>query len=165
MDTCRESPLINPIRCVGGSHEPPSVLSATTLWGMHQPIPNFLTFPNLISENKPPLTERRFCRVTGVKKKTRRCHSKRLDRVYFLTNHSMDGHIYSPVFWSSSVTNIDYPGGRYAARTQSRLGRLFRTQGTEIIYQIAGSSKAKDLSLFRTYLFLSQRTKSHKKHH
>ena len=75
------------------------------------------------------------------------------------------------MFWSSSVTNIDYPGGRYAARTQSRLGRLFRTQGTEIIYQIAGSSKAKDLSLFRTYLLglalildeLSQRTKSHKK--
>ena len=127
----------------------------------------------MLSENKPPLTERRFCRVTGVKKKTQRCHSKRLDRVYFLTNHSMDGHIQPPVFWSSSVTNIDYPGGRYAARTQSRLGRLFRTQGTEIIYQIAGSSKAKDLSLFRTYLLglalildeLSQRTKSHKKHH
>ena len=27
---------------------PPLALSATTLWGMHQPIPNFLTFPNLI---------------------------------------------------------------------------------------------------------------------
>ena len=60
----------------------------------------------MLSENKPHLTERRFCRVTGVKKKTRRCHSKRLDRVYFLTNHSMDGHIQPPVFQSSSVTNM-----------------------------------------------------------
>ena len=45
------------------------------------------------------------------------------------------------------------------------------TQGTEIIYQIAGSSKAKDLSLLLTYLLglalildeLSQGTKSQKK--
>ena len=28
---------------------PPLALSAAILWGMHQPIPNFLTFPNYIS--------------------------------------------------------------------------------------------------------------------
>jgi hypothetical protein len=31
-----------------GLARPPSALSAAILWGMHQPIPNFLTFPNLI---------------------------------------------------------------------------------------------------------------------
>ena len=40
---------LNPIGCGGGVRtNPPSALSATTLWGMHQPIPNFLTFSNLI---------------------------------------------------------------------------------------------------------------------
>ena len=40
---------VNPIPCGGGVRtDPPSALSAAILWGMHQPIPNFLTFPNLI---------------------------------------------------------------------------------------------------------------------
>ena len=33
---------------VGVRTDPPLALSAAILWGMHQPIPNFLTFPNLI---------------------------------------------------------------------------------------------------------------------
>ena len=42
---------LNPILCVGGGEgrtDPPLALSAVILWWMHQPIPNFLTFPNTI---------------------------------------------------------------------------------------------------------------------
>ena len=73
--------------------------------------------------------------------------------------------------WSTSHLSKQTSEPAYYVVDCRIFGWLFRTQGTEIIYQIAGSSKAKDLSLLWTYLLglalildeLSQRTNSHKK--
>ena len=76
------------------------------------------------------------------------------------------------LFMQFRISNIDYPGVSWRTLHVRNLDLVGSsdTQGTEIIYQIAGSSKAKDLSLLLTYLLglalildeLGQRTKSHK---